>query len=256
MYFVKKARNILLLWAVVLLPSCQKSPMEGGLEITFAFTFDGEALETDDHVYTIESGEAVKITGIQYFISRFALVDKNGGRHSFSNEGNKIHYIDSDIASSLKWQPDEKIPSGIYEYVEFIYGLDSQYNQSGYFVNPPQANMFWPDVLGGGYHYMKLNGYWAAAEDSVFLPFGLHTGIGQVEEGQRRFCQNYVSLRDTVRLYIADNHTSLLQIDMDVAEWFRNPHTWRFSQFGGSIMQNQQAQQVLKENAASVFSLR
>ena len=34
------------------------------------------------------------------------------------------------------------------------------------FVNPPEVNMMWPDVLGGGYHYLMLNGKWKTPENN------------------------------------------------------------------------------------------
>ncbi len=242
----------------VLLCSCHKDPMAGKAEIGFGFTFGGKELVFNNQEYITESGNRIKVTDIRYFVSGWQFVDKQGKRHGFSKPENQIHYIDSKIASTLKWNPGEEIPAGVYDYVEFVYGLDSVQNRSGRFLNLPEANMAWPEVLGGGYHYMQMNGYWASdATDTVFKPFGVHTGIGQGgTESSPVFYQNYVKLCDTVRIYITEGHTASLTLNMEVSEWFRGTHVWDFGYFGGSIMQNQEAQQALRENIGGVFSLR
>ena len=43
---------------------------------------------------------------------------------------------------------------------------------------------------------------------------------------------------------------------MDINQWFTNPHTFDWEVFGGSIMQNQEAQELLRDNGVSVFSLK
>ena len=121
--------------------------------------------------------------------------------------------------------------------------------------------MFWPEALGGGYHYMKLNGYWRNAGDTVadsWETFGFHAGIGQTWQGETAvaFHQNYRRLTDTVRIFLTEGETRELTLNMEVAEWFRNPHVWDFNEFGGTVMQNQDAQQVIKDNATGVFSVR
>lgn len=266
-----------LLAALGMLGSCKnKKTMEADVNVAFTFTFEGEPLQFDSVEYTIASGQVIRIDNIQYFISDLALVDKNGFRVSLYpvNEGGAndglgvplsgIHYIDSDIASSLEWNSGVKVPTGVYEYVEFVYGIDSVTNRTGIFRNPPESLMFWPDFLGGGYHYMKLNGYWrnAGAAVSEESTFNFHAGIGQTWQGEGEnkvavdFHQNYVPIRDTLRLFITEGMSKTLTINMEVANWFRHPHTWDFEVNGTAIMQDQKAQQVVKENACDVFSVK
>lgn len=253
----KTSLKSLLLSGCLFLCSCHREPMAGKLEISFSFTFNGNVITFNNQEYKIESGNLVKIADIRYFISDLQLVDKQGRRYGFSHAGNNVHYVDSRIASTCRWVSDEPLPTGVYEYVEFVYGLDSIQNRSGRFLNPPEADMAWPEVLGGGYHYMQINGYWAASvSDTVFKPFGLHTGKGQADtETGTVFYDNHVRLSDTLRLYVTEGNTTSIAVNMEVAEWFRNPHRWDFGHFGGAVMQNPAAQQVLKDNVAGVFSL-
>lgn len=244
---------------LTLLASCQPDPMEGGFNFNFSFSFEGRTLDFDSTVYIIESGNAIRINDIQYFISDVALVDKDGNRHRFQNEENQIHYVDSRIAATLSWETGENFPAGVYDYVEFTYGLDSATNRTGLFLDYPENGMFWPEALGGGYHYMKLNGYWVPDTLSGnWETFGFHTGIGQTwQDGIAvAFHQNYRRVTDTIRIFLTDGEARSLTLNMETAEWFRNPHVWDFRQFGGAIMQDQEAQQVIKENVPGVFDIR
>lgn len=221
--------------------------MSGKVSITFSFTFNGEPLIFGDKEYTIASGNKIKIADIQYFISDPVFVGQRGQSRGFQKESNRIHYVDSDLPATLKWEIDEPLPSGIYDYVEFIYGLDSAYNHTGMFLNAPESLMFWPESMGGGYHHLKLNGRYALhADDTLFYPFGFHAGTDT----------NAVHLRDTLRIFLTDGLTQSLKLNMEVANWFKNPNVWDFGKFGGSVMQNMEAQRIIKENAHDVFSIQ
>ncbi|MCH5244399.1 MAG: hypothetical protein J1F29_05810 [Lentimicrobiaceae bacterium] len=229
------------------LTSCKKNGMDGKLSITFSFTFNNNALIFDDELYTIESKNAIRIDNIQYFISDPVFVDRSGSRHSFTKESNKIHYVDSDRPATLHWNIDETLPAAIYDFVEFVYGLAPEYNHTGMFSNVPESLMFWPESMGGGYHHLKINGWYAeTAADTILYPFGFHAGMDN----------NYLPLRDTLRFFLADGLTQNLRLNMEVANWFKNPHVWNFAEFGGSVMQNAEAQRIIKENAYDVFSIR
>lgn len=250
-------------FAFLFCTSCKEKTMQGEMSFAFTFTFNGNTLVFDSVEYVIPSGQIIRIDNIQYFISDVTFVDKDGQRHTFENSEDRIHYVDSDIPSTRQWKPLSQIPTGVYDYIEFVYGIDSATNKTGLFRNPPESLMFWPDYLGGGYHYMKLNGYWrnpgqGPEEESTF---NFHAGIGQTWQGEgddrvaTAFHQNYVPLRDTLRIFLTDGETRQLTFNMEVANWFDNPHLWDFELYGSSIMQNQASQQIVKENAWNVFSI-
>ena len=43
---------------------------------------------------------------------------------------------------------------------------------------------------------------------------------------------------------------------MNVNAWFSNPYLFDFNVFGGSIMQNREAQEVLRANGWNVFGVK
>jgi hypothetical protein len=43
---------------------------------------------------------------------------------------------------------------------------------------------------------------------------------------------------------------------MNINSWFTTPHDYDLDYFGGAIMQNQEAQEVIKANGWDVFTIK
>ena len=118
--------------------------------------------------------------------------------------------------------------------------------------------MFWPEYLGGGYHYLKLNGKWVD-ESSELLPFNFHLGIGQFYDDEGTvtgFIQNFfdITLQNS-SFTLADGENKAIDLVMEVDNWFRTPHTYDHNTWGGDIMQKQEAMALGCENGHDVFSV-
>jgi hypothetical protein len=167
------------------------------------------------------------------------------------NQG--IHYTDIRISGTLAWRITDEIPATGYKSITFVFGLEGAQNTTGYFPNPPENNMSWPDMLGGGYHYMKINGRWIAP-DGVRQPFNLHSGKIATDSG---FADNTFTVTLPLSQFaVIHKETAELTLQMNVNAWFTNPYLFDFNVFGGSIMQNREAQEVLRENGRDVFSAK
>jgi len=130
------------------------------------------------------------------------------------------------------------------------------------FLNPPERDMFGPEFLGGGYYYMKLNGKWLAENNEV-KPFNFHLGIGQIYSGGviepdsiTGFIQNYFEVELPESSFtIAAGETKYFELRMNVENWFENPHIYDHDEWGGDIMQKQDAMKEACENGETdVFS--
>ena len=235
------------------LASCKPEPKEASVGLNIHYSIDGKELVTDSLCYQNEAGNQFLITEIQWFISNIEIKNAEGKWIPLNQDGH-IFYLDEND-NLAKTFASQFIPVGQYVALRFTFGLDESDNQTGLFVNPPESDMFWPEPLGGGYHYMKLNGKWLD-ENGCLSPINVHLGIGQNED-LTEFYQNYfqveIPFEETFHATSKEHNT--LQINMDIANWFRNPHTYDFNVWGGAIMQNQAAQQVLKENGQDVFSV-
>ncbi len=271
----------------LLMSGCNNAKKEttapGELKISFKHSVDGKELITDNFVYTNAAGNQYMISEIQWFLSHPTLIRDDGSSLAlFGDEG--IHYVDTDLPETRQITATASIPAGNYRGLRFTFGLNEADNRSLRFVNPPRSFMFWPDYLGGGYHYMKLNGKWINT-NGLEAPFNFHLGIGQEYDSTalkssfvnpddccagkhcegfkpprkmmpvKAFIQNYFEISFEEDIRIENGKTTLLELDMQVEKWFNGKHIYDHNHWGGSIMQLQPAMQQGCENGAEVFRL-
>ena len=241
--------------------ACTKPNEKAEIDICIGYEANTKTLVTDTLCYENEAGNQFLVTEIQWFLSDIQLLDQDGDWHtlrqreamdSISMLTEHIFYIDTDIPESQTLR-GKSIPTGHYSMLRYTFGLDETDNQTGLFSDPPESEMFWPDMLGGGYHYMKLNGKYVN-EDGRLAPLAIHLGIGQNEDFTE-FYQNYFIVELPINFDVKANTKNQLDLTMVIDNWFRTPHTIDFNEFGSHIMQNQTAQRLLNGNGKDVFKI-
>ncbi|MBL7139010.1 MAG: hypothetical protein ISS17_09575 [Bacteroidales bacterium] len=225
--------------------------------LSFDFRVDGEKLQTDTMIYINEAGNHYLVNEIQFFISDVTLHHTDGSTYLIQ-EWKDIHYIDSDLPETQTWNVFDNIPAGSYQSISFTFGINEEKNQSLMFLNPPESFMFWPQYLGGGYHYMKLNGKWLD-ENQQISPFNFHLGIGQIyysyPDSITGFVQNYFQITlPNSSFTMEKNQTKEILLIMNIENWFRSPNTYDHDKWGGNIMQKQDAMRLACENGQDVFT--
>ncbi len=240
-----------------------KPPEPGPGKITFHFKhlIDGQPIIYDSLMYINAAGNEYMVNEIQYFISDITLY-KNDGTEKMIKDWQDIYYVDTDLDNTWSWEVYDDINPGTYDSISFIFGITEEKNISFMFVNPPERDMFWPEYLGGGYHYMKLNGKWLEEGQTwQTTPFDFHLGRGQIyysyPDSIIGFVPNFfrVSLPKSGFSISADQRKNI-EIKMNVENWFKDPHIFDLDVYGGYIMQNQEAMQIAKENGHNVFSVK
>lgn len=253
----------LVIFLLIVFDSCQTNPVEpddqsGKITFQFKHRVDGQDIVFDTLIYTNKSGNKYLVNEIQYFISDVTL-------HNASDEEqvldawNDILYIDTDISETFMYSFPDKIDPGSYQSVSFTFGINEQKNQSLMFVNPPESFMFWPELLGGGYHYMKLNGKWLDTLNQI-SPFNFHLGIGQdyysFPDSITGYIQNYFKVHVPASDFeVISNQTTNLTLVMNVENWFQTPNDYDHNEWGGDIMQKQDAMYLACENGVNVFTI-
>lgn len=242
--------------------ACKDDPPEppkpsGKLIFNFMHHINGADVDYDTLMYTNAAGNLYSVNEIQYFISDVTLY-KSDGSKVMIEDWKDYAYVDIDIPSTLTWNVYDSIPVGDYDSISFTFGFNAEKNQSFMFVNPPERDMFWPEYLGGGYHYMKLNLKWMGP-DGYALGNTFHLGIGQTYDTQGNitgFVQNFfnISLPNS-SFSMADKKTMVVDLVMNVEEWFDNPNVYDFDYWGTNTMQNQDAMHTIAENGWNVFSV-
>ena len=251
--------RLLVIVLALMVAACTKPNEKAEINLNLGYEVNGKSLVTDSLCYENEAGNKFLITEIQWFLSNIELKNEAGDWIMLHQTGlsdtldvSRVYYIDTDIPESQTLH-SSPVKVGHYTAIRFTFGLDETDNQTGLFTDPPESEMFWPDMLGGGYHYMKLNGKYLNAEDRL-APMAIHLGIGQNEDCTE-FYQNYFIVELPIEFNVKVNTKNQLDLTMVIDNWFRNPNTIDFDEFGSHIMQNQTAQRLLKGNGKDVFRI-
>ncbi|HNX21464.1 MAG TPA: hypothetical protein PKG88_03800 [Bacteroidales bacterium] len=239
--------------------SCEDEPEVGTLNINFTHYVDQAPIQLNQMIYTNAALNPYQVNEIKYFISKVYLItDENEYVEIEQEEG--IHYVDLNYSNTTSWNINN-LEEGEYKAIQFVFGLDEEDNTSNRFPNSPECNFFWPQHLGGGYHYMQINGKWQPPTGDL-KNFNFHTGIGQLYysnvlaiDSIYAYVHNYISITVPAHFVIKEAETSHLEFRMNVEQWFKDPYDYDFNYFGSSIMQNQNAQSVIKANGRDVFEI-
>jgi len=235
-----------LIWGLVLaclLGSCQKDA-KSGLVIEVNHVVGMEPLLLEDRTYHAAAGHDYRIYRLKYYLSNFSLQTANGTEYSCP----LVQYCDVEDPGTLRFSLPG-VPSGDYTQLNFMIGLDASQNRPGGLGNRMEhLNMIWPVPGEEGYHYMKLEGRYDSLKTGVLKSFNLHTGA----TGNH---QNAVTVVLPLRERPLEGPVRSLILEMNLAAWLNGPPVYDFADFGPGIMDNQDAQQQLKDNGARVFSI-
>lgn len=229
------------------------TPEPAAIEFNFTQNFgsqDNEVVENDLNttVYTNANGEDLTISRLRYLISNIAFV----------NSANERTEIDGYYFKSITSDPSEDISTlttgvelepGTYT-LSFTYGFIESDNGEGVHPALNQASWNWPTMLGGGYHFLQMDGLYNVDTDAP-APFNFHNGTARPEEGV--FEANHL---DFAFNNIVIDGDKTITFTMDIAEWFVNPNTWDLNELDTPLMPNYMAQIMMNENAGTVFSVR
>jgi hypothetical protein len=229
----------------------------GKLIINFEHYLDNAPVVRDSFMYTNAAGNNYKFTLVRYFISDVKLY-KSDGSIKLIDDWTDYFYIDTDIPSRLKWVVYDSIPIGDYDSISFHFGFKDIDNHSFMFVNQPESNMVWPEDLGGGYHYLQLEGKWRYSS-TISIGYAYHLGRGQSRDANNQpvapfFDNSFRVSLPSSSFSIADGKTTEVNFRMNIEKWFMEPHIWDHNAIGGDIMENQPAMKMAQENGWNVFS--
>jgi hypothetical protein len=214
-------------------------------EITLNFTHNWDRLEFtkqnfNELKFTNANGERLSIEKLQYLISNISLLDAKN-HHLIDvgeNTGTSISILN--------------LTEGSY-VLSFRFGFSDEDNTDGAYQDLNSVSFNVPEMLGGGYHFMQFNGKYLDT-NSEESGFNYHT-IRAVDKTD----PNNLEFEDTsfeVNLgTIKITNTTEIEIEVNLAEWFKNPNTWNLNELNTVLMPNFEAQKIMSANGKSVFSL-
>lgn len=232
--------------------------------VDFQFTqnWDGTNIVNADYqttTYTNENTTDLIVSKLVYLVSDVTFTAQDGTVY----DAGDYNLIDARTGTNTTFTPGIEIPEGDYK-VSFTFGFDDEDNDKagGYTdLNSGNADGGWsvPGPLGGGYHYMRMEGTFTTVLDET-QTFQYHTirankhttlppGPGTLESTQDT---SFVVNLGTVTIGSATS----IEVQMNVAEWFKNPNTWDLDVNNSVMMPNFGLQIAMNENGSgSVFSL-
>jgi MbnP len=210
-------------------------------EFNFIHELNGGSFVYDTILYTHPAGQQYSVQTLKYFVSNVVLYKASGDSVYLDVE----HYVDAQDLSTTTLRYSQSIENTSYTGMAFIFGLDPAKNITGTYTNPPESLMEWPVPMGGGYHYMKMEGKYDSL--GMMKNYNIHTGA--------LMGMPYHFKVDLPQAFTVVNNEVHIEVKMELNNWFQNPAIFDFDIYGDAIMGNQTAQQVIQGNGINVFSL-
>ncbi|MDZ4759033.1 MAG: MbnP family protein [Bacteroidota bacterium] len=221
--------------------SCKKNPIV--IEPNPKFTISLNHVVETSHLslykdwYTNQAGNKYRVRHLRYFISNIVL-KRNTGNNVFL----PVHWlvdVESELSTVRTWLQNVE---GNYNGISFFIGVDSASNVTDALgSNLEVQNMAWPDMMGGGYHFLQFEGDYVS-KDTV--GFAMHLGRNS----------QLVKIDINKDFSVLKNGTNL-KLTMDLSEWFKNPYTYNFDTDGNYIMGIDSLMQKISKNGNDVFQI-
>ena len=226
---------------------------EHQLVLNFSHNYDGAAFSSSDFSelnYTNSFGNVHSITKLMYLISDLRLYTSDGD--SVVIEGHRL--VNLSDTETLTYRLDQQIPVGSYIGIGFSFGFDATDNTTGAYPDLNVANWSWPMNLGGGYHNMQFEGNFITTVPDT-IGFGYHMGTAREIIGADTIFHSNHFLVNLPNSSFTLSQDAAVEIQMNIAEWFKNPNLWDLNDYSSLLMTNYAAQGLMNANGSSVFTL-
>lgn len=199
--------------------------------------------------FTNAYGNELSIERLRYLISKIKLT-KNTGEVITIDEYN---LVDLEDANSLNFSTNQTVAVGSYSDISFVFGFTNEDNTDGTYADLNSATWNVPAMLGGGYHYMQMDGKYINSSN-VESGYNYHAIRAVDNPGSNpTFPQDTffeVSLGE-----ITLTGATEITIAMNIAQWFKQPNTWNLNEYNQMLMPNSTAQILMYQNGQNVFNL-
>ncbi len=208
--------------------------------IVIGFEVDGHELKPDTMQFRNAAGFTYSVTRLEGYLSDFRFYPSGGG-DPLSMDG--VWYFRAfDVGhTSIVLPADIR---GHFDSIRFAIGLDSASNVvDGLPANWENIHMAWPVPMGGGYHFLKLEGHYRGQEDQGVSGYAMHLGTNAF---RMEVLQKDVVLQE-------EPSGGGLRLIMNVNEWFCDPSVYDFVHDGSYSMGQAGPMQKLAANGWNVF---
>ena len=136
----------------------------------------------------------------------------------------------------------------------FTFGFKDEDNTDGIYQDLNSASFNVPSMLGGGYHFMQFDGKYKDTNNQD-ANFNYHSIRAVDRTDPDNLVFEDTSFNVNFNSFIAEKSEVIIEVKMNIAEWFKNPNTWDLNELNTVLMPNFEAQKLMSANGKSVFSL-
>lgn len=252
-----KQSPLLLVMILFLVVGCNSdkddNPSPTNIQLNFSHFWEGDTVENSDFnslKYSTENGDLISIERLRYLISDLRLTKADG--ETILLEGYNL--VDVTNQTNLSYSPVDQITTGSYTNISFVFGFTNEKNTEGAYNSLNAVSWNVPVLLGGGYHYMQLDGKFMNSENEV-QGYNFHAIRAVDNPGNNpSFPQDTFLQVNLGEITIGTDQD--INIVMNIAEWFKTPNTWDLNQYNQMLMPNSSAQIMMYQNGQNVFSLQ
>lgn len=248
---------LMLTFFIILCISCTEDAddtLSENVSATFNFTHSwDETTVTNTDFNTIQftnaNGEEMSIEKLRYLISNIRFEKANGEIVNTSG----YNLVDVTNDNNLSFQPYTPIPKGEYTNVIFTFGFNNEDNYSETYTDLNSTSWNVPDMLGGGYHYMQLEGKFTdnSATETGYAYHAIRA-VDNSDPDNLLFQDTFI---DVELGPVSITKDLSFNINMNIAEWFKSPNQWDLNTLHNMMMPNFNAQVAMHQNGQNVFSL-
>ncbi|MBI1183684.1 hypothetical protein GC194_05410 [bacterium] len=213
---------------------------ENALMLKLSYLVDNEPLVLNSKTYTNAAGNSYVIERLHFYLSEIEAFYANGQVEKIAD----YHYFDI-LDNGTQQIKLTDVAKGEIDSLRFIFGLRGALNENYALPNTMvNINMQWPTPMGGGYHYMKFEGKFAA-NDATEHSFNVH--LGRLVDDSGTTDPSFQVTLPLQSLSVNDWPVGI-EVGMDLNRWFDGEQNYDFNNFGEGIMGDHKAQKLLKAN--------
>jgi hypothetical protein len=247
-------KKYIILISLGLFLGCSSNDTPETTKVTVKFTQSWENSTIGDSdfnntFFTNAFGTNLSIVNLRYLISNIIVYKENGESYALK----KYHLIDVTKNQSLSVISEIDVPVGEYKNVKMTFGFNNTDNIDGHYTDLNTVSWNVPGMLGGGYHFMQLEGRFVNNTQTQ-TNYQFHTiKAADISGATPKFTNTFFE-KDLGAITVIPG--SVIEIDMNIAEWFKSPNMWNLNTLHSLMMPNHAAQIMMFENGQNVFSLK
>jgi len=241
---MNKFFEISLLLFFVILFSCKKdvnpyTSVYSKAKFIVSLKCDGANVYLDSLMNINPSLNTYSVHNVNFYISNIKMKRDDDSIYS----SNQIIYIDPLLSLKNAFILDS-IPVGNYTEITYTIGIDSVLNiDYGLTSTIDNLNMAWPTAMGGGYHFLKMEGHYLDTQN-IAQGYAIHLGKNE----------NLIIIKQN-QLLKQRNDTHEYSIIFNINEVFATPYNYNLNIDNNYTMSDSIAMLKIKTNIKDAFNI-